>query len=994
MSKKILYFGLVIIFTFLIIIFYLSNFGVRTNNFNSFIENKIKSYDSRISLKIDEVFLKLNLREFNVKVNIKNSNIGIDNKFIGLNNVDINLNLIKFLRKLNSIEKIQVITDENEVKDITGFLDSYKFNITRSFIYSQISGGKISAILNIDFDKKNKNNFIYEIKGNVKNTNLNLIGFDNIKKINFDFNIQDSKYIFENILFKYQNINFYSKKIDINKLIEEYEVKGDLNNEKDYIDVYKLSKLTNFNIDILDKKKLLIETKNKFNFKIKSNRSIKNFEFKSNLKFDEMYLDKKYQDLIYLKNGLIKTEYKNKNLSIDLASGFSFYKEKNEKNTKNNKNKNVINLNIVKKNKENIKVNGNLKNKETNINPEILYKILKIRDGLFSNNEISIKSDNKFSFHIDKNQKIKNLSVKSILNFDKLNIDKKIQNIIYLKNGTVISNYKKNNLNIDIDSGYSYLKDSYKNDKEDKINIKIAKNENNDLKINASIKNKNNIVNSKEFSNYFKNSKKIVKDQDLAFGSDSQISFTVNYKNKINNLKIKSKINLENVSINYDSSRLEKIFPKYKNTIKLKDNLINIDFSPNKTEFNAIAKYSFDNKYDKINLEIIKNNNIHNFNSQIEINSNPIIFKDINYYKKGNVASEIMLIGKFFKNKELKFEKIKFLENKNKILLSNLYLSKNLKIIDIEKLNLKYLNENKKLNQLSFLKKNNNFLIKSESFDGKSIIKNFFKGDSENFFLKRFENLNSEIFLNFDNFFIDDDNYIKKIIGNTIIKKNIIKNASIIGKLNGIDELNLSIKTNSNNEKITKMYIQKPEPFLKNYKFIKGFKEGKLEFNSTEISGVSKSKLKIYNFKVREVPLLAKILTLASLQGIADLLTGEGIRFDEFEMDYVKRDKNNTSIKEMYAIGPAISILMEGYIVKNELTSLRGTLVPATTINKSIKKIPLIGDILVGKKVGEGVFGVSFKIKGPPKNLKTTVNPVKTLTPRFITRTLEKLKGN
>ena len=41
-----------------------------------------------------------------------------------------------------------------------------------------------------------------------------------------------------------------------------------------------------------------------------------------------------------------------------------------------------------------------------------------------------------------------------------------------------------------------------------------------------------------------------------------------------------------------------------------------------------------------------------------------------------------------------------------------------------------------------------------------------------------------------------------------------------------------------------------------------------------------------------------------------------------------------------------------------------------------------------------GVFGVSFKIKGPPKKLKTTVNPIKTLTPRFITRTLEKIKRN
>ena len=31
-------------------------------------------------------------------------------------------------------------------------------------------------------------------------------------------------------------------------------------------------------------------------------------------------------------------------------------------------------------------------------------------------------------------------------------------------------------------------------------------------------------------------------------------------------------------------------------------------------------------------------------------------------------------------------------------------------------------------------------------------------------------------------------------------------------------------------------------------------------------------------------------------------------------------------------------------------------------------------------------------MKGPPKDIKTTVNPVKTLTPRFVTRTLEKMK--
>ena len=103
---------------------------------------------------------------------------------------------------------------------------------------------------------------------------------------------------------------------------------------------------------------------------------------------------------------------------------------------------------------------------------------------------------------------------------------------------------------------------------------------------------------------------------------------------------------------------------------------------------------------------------------------------------------------------------------------------------------------------------------------------------------------------------------------------------------------------------------------------------------------------------------------------------------------------NLINIEEAYAAGPAVSILLNGYVDKGKLVSLRGTLVPATTINKTISSIPILGSILVGEKVGEGVFGVSFKIKGPPDDLDTRVNPIKTLAPRFITRTLEKIKKN
>ena len=46
-------------------------------------------------------------------------------------------------------------------------------------------------------------------------------------------------------------------------------------------------------------------------------------------------------------------------------------------------------------------------------------------------------------------------------------------------------------------------------------------------------------------------------------------------------------------------------------------------------------------------------------------------------------------------------------------------------------------------------------------------------------------------------------------------------------------------------------------------------------------------------------------------------------------------------------IGPLFYIT-DGYIEKKSLMSLRGTLVPATTINRTISSIPILG-ILVGK---------------------------------------------
>ena len=251
---------------------------------------------------------------------------------------------------------------------------------------------------------------------------------------------------------------------------------------------------------------------------------------------------------------------------------------------------------------------------------------------------------------------------------------------------------------------------------------------------------------------------------------------------------------------------------------------------------------------------------------------------------------------------------------------------------------------------------------------------------------------NFKVDINIKKVNLDKDNILKNLKGFLILKDNKVSEANLDSRFLSKKKIKLTIKT-VNGEKITTLFSGEAKPFIDRYKFIKGFDDGSLDFNSISKGNNTNSVIKIYDFKLKELPALTKVLTLASLQGIADVLSGEGIRFNEFEMNFSNKNQL-MSINEIYAIGPAISILMEGYVEPDKLVSLRGTLIPATTLNKVIGSIPFLGDILVGKRTGEGVFGVSFKIKGPPEKLETSVNPIKTLTPRFITRTLENIKKN
>ena len=517
--------------------------------------------------------------------------------------------------------------------------------------------------------------------------------------------------------------------------------------------------------------------------------------------------------------------------------------------------------------------------------------------------------------------------------------------------------------------------------------IKVEK-QNNNVLVEGNIQSKDLNLQKNELKKFTDNKFLNTNLNNLTFSSESDFKFYIDQKFKIKNLNIKSLINVKKLDIKNSLSK--NIFlPNTKDNIIFENQKIDLNYNNNTIKIVGSGEVFIQNNADFVKYKITNIKDDYFYDLNLDIKKNPLVVDFINFEKNIENNLNLQIKGELIKNR-LKFDRIILSENKNVISIKNLKLSDKYEIEEVNNIQFNFQDKSNHKNELELKKNNNEYLITGKSFNADKLLTDLLKSNDND--KKQIFSKNFKLKIDIKKILLDPNNAINNLKGEITFNNNKVTKLNLDSNFSNNQKITFTIREN-NGEKITTLFSGEAKPLVDRYKFIKGFSEGKLDFYSSKKDNASKSTLKIYDFKLKELPALTKILTLASLQGIADLLSGEGIRFNEFEMSFSNKG-NLMTIDEIYAIGPAISILMEGYVEKESLISLRGTLVPATTINKAIGSIPLIGNILVGKKVGEGVFGVSFKVKGPPKNLETSVNPIKTLTPRFITRTLEKIKKN
>lgn len=150
--------------------------------------------------------------------------------------------------------------------------------------------------------------------------------------------------------------------------------------------------------------------------------------------------------------------------------------------------------------------------------------------------------------------------------------------------------------------------------------------------------------------------------------------------------------------------------------------------------------------------------------------------------------------------------------------------------------------------------------------------------------------------------------------------------------------------------------------------------------------------IQMTDFKVVDLPALARVLNALSLPGFHELMTSDGISFAKMKSGFkwtyrappIGKDPVKVlTLRNGRTSGASLGLSFEGDInMMRQTLDLDGTIVPVSGLNKMVSGIPILGQILSGG--GDAMFAATYKVKGPAKAPTTTVNPLAVLAPGFL----------
>lgn len=244
----------------------------------------------------------------------------------------------------------------------------------------------------------------------------------------------------------------------------------------------------------------------------------------------------------------------------------------------------------------------------------------------------------------------------------------------------------------------------------------------------------------------------------------------------------------------------------------------------------------------------------------------------------------------------------------------------------------------------------------------------------------------TEIFIVVNSLWTNEKTPIKNFAGSAVLKNGIgIHEAHLVGNY-GSDKsikINLDYAPRLNGEYFLNIDSNNAGSTLRVLRLYENMSGGILKIEAKR--GTDKNFIghaKIRDFKIQNTPLLAKLLSVASLSGILDLLKGDGLVFSHFDAPFSYKNKT-LKINEAKMFGNVIGFTGTGSV--NRLTQnidIKGIASPAYSLNSMVGKIPLIGKVLAGK---DGtIFAFNYTISETIDSPKININPLSILSPNSI----------
>ena len=228
--KKLFFRTSIILFLFLVsLILVLSTVGFETDKFNKSISDKAKKNNKNISLKLEKVKFKFDVKNFNLFLETKNPKLIYKNLTIPIENVKVYLDFISLIKSKSKIDKINISSKEINIDQLKKIIIKTKPSKLNSLIINKVKNGKL--IINLELylnDNLDIDNFI--AKGEVKKMDAIISDNLSLQDTSFNFFADSSDILIKNVKRKMDGLIIKDGNLQIKK-DKEISLKSDFNTE-------------------------------------------------------------------------------------------------------------------------------------------------------------------------------------------------------------------------------------------------------------------------------------------------------------------------------------------------------------------------------------------------------------------------------------------------------------------------------------------------------------------------------------------------------------------------------------------------------------------------------------------------------------------------------------------------------------------------------------------------------------------------------------------